>query len=178
MGGSTVSQTLPPSVSLQIKLPEVAYPWNKRYVQQSKTTTFLKNDMREGSGPCRKQAISSRGTQNDGCESNQVIVSCNLAVAITAEPPLHLECKCVCRENGYKRHGQQIRLISDIHMMILSLCFAGGIVPCFSDLTVNSWHPLAQTLINLPISKIFARSFFDVSCLSDCSREIKCAKIQ
>jgi hypothetical protein len=63
--------------------------------------------MGEGSGPCRKQAISSRGTQNDGCESNQVIVSCNLAVAITAEPPLHLECKCVCRENGYKRHGQQ-----------------------------------------------------------------------
>ena len=54
----------------------------KRYEQQSKTTTFLKNDMRESSGPCRKQAILSPGTQNDGCESNQVIVSCNLAVII------------------------------------------------------------------------------------------------
>ena len=38
--------------------------------------------MREGSGPCRKQAILSSGTLNDGCESNQVIVSCNLAVII------------------------------------------------------------------------------------------------
>ncbi len=40
-----------------------------------KTTTFLKNDMREGSGPCRKQVILGRGTLTDGCESNQVIVS-------------------------------------------------------------------------------------------------------
>ena len=54
----------------------------KRYEQQAKATTFLKNDMREGSGPCRKKVILSRGTQSDGCESNQVIVSCNLAVII------------------------------------------------------------------------------------------------
>lgn len=47
-----------------------------------KTTTFLKNDMREDFGPCRKQAILGRGTLTDGCESNQVIVSCNLAVII------------------------------------------------------------------------------------------------
>lgn len=47
----------------------------KRYEQQSKTTTFLKNDMREGSGHCRKQVILGRGTLTDGCESNQVIVS-------------------------------------------------------------------------------------------------------
>ena len=54
----------------------------KRYEQQVKATTFLKNDMREGLSPCRKQVILNPGTQSDGCESNQVIVSCNLAVLI------------------------------------------------------------------------------------------------
>ena len=63
--------------------------YDKRYEQQSKTTTFLKNDMREGSGPCRKQAILSPGTQNDGCESNQVIVSCNSAVVIICSVGLY-----------------------------------------------------------------------------------------
>ena len=52
----------------------------KRYEQQSKTTTFLKNDMREDSGPCRKQTILSRGTLNDGCKSNHVIVSCKVSL--------------------------------------------------------------------------------------------------
>ena len=54
----------------------------QRYEQQAKATTFLKNDMREGLSPCRKQAILNPSTQSDGCESNQVIVSCNLAVII------------------------------------------------------------------------------------------------
>ena len=54
----------------------------KRYEQQANTTTFLNNDMGEDSSPCRKQVILNRGTQSDGCESNQVIVSCNLAVII------------------------------------------------------------------------------------------------
>jgi hypothetical protein len=54
----------------------------KKIRTASKNRNILENDMREGSGPCRKQAILSPGTLNDGCESNQVIVSCNLAVLI------------------------------------------------------------------------------------------------
>ena len=79
----------------------------KRYEQQVKATTFLKNDMREGLSPCRKQVILNPSTQSDGCESNQVIVSCNSAVVIICSVELYPEVLYSCRENGYQRHIQQ-----------------------------------------------------------------------